>query len=135
VLLTAAPGEASAGNLLLKPESAEDTSRMVQRLKIRTAMQILKLLRENQNSAWCRKMLARLALPPTVHDESHHRVWERRFYPYGIYTEKKQLENLDYLHNNHVTRRLVSSPGAWPWSSWSFYFLQDASIIATDRME
>jgi REP-associated tyrosine transposase len=39
-------------HLLLKPESAEATSRIVQRLKIRTAMQILKQLRENQDKAW-----------------------------------------------------------------------------------
>jgi REP element-mobilizing transposase RayT len=71
-------------HLLPRPESAEATSRTVQLLKVRTAMQILKLLRENQHSAWRRKMLARLALPPTVHDESHHRVWQRRLYPYGI---------------------------------------------------
>jgi REP-associated tyrosine transposase len=122
-------------HLLLKPESAEATSRIVQRIKIRTAMQILKLLRENQDRAWCRKMLARLTLPPTVHDESHHRLWQRRFYPYGIYSKKKQLEKLDYMHNNPVTRRLVRSPGEWPWSSWRFYFLNDTSLITMDRGE
>lgn len=122
-------------HLLLKPERAEDTSRIVQRLKIRTAMQVLKLLREDKDSAWRRKMLARLVLPPSVHDESHHRVWQRRFYPYGIYSEKKQLEELDYMHNNPVTRRLVRSPGDWPWSSWRFYFQEDASIIPMDRAE
>jgi putative transposase len=122
-------------HLLLKPESAEATSRIVQRIKIRTAMQILKHLRENQDRAWCRKMLARMTLPPTVHDESHHRLWQRRFYPYGIYSKKKQLEKLDYMHNNPVTRRLVRSPGEWPWSSWRFYFLNDTSLITMDRGE
>ncbi len=24
--------------------------------------------------------------------------------------------------------------GDWPWSSWRFYFLQDASILAMDRL-
>src|SRR5690348_5906487 len=106
-------------HLLLKPESADATSRIMQRLKSRAATGILKHLRENQDLAWCRKMLARLALPPTVHDESHHRVWQRRFYPYGI----------------PVTRRLVGSPGEWPWSSWRFYFLKDTSLITMDRVE
>ena len=82
-------------HLLLKPESAEATSRIVQRLKIRTAMQILKHLRENQDRAWCRKMLARLVLPPTVHDESHHRLWQRRFYTSGRYTEENKLGKMD----------------------------------------
>jgi len=122
-------------HLLIKPERAGDTSRIVQRLKLRTAMQILKLLRENQDSTWCRKTLARLTLPPSVHDESHHRVWQRRFYPYGIYSEKKRLEKLDYMHNNPVTRKLVSSPRDWLWSSWRFYFMDDTSLIAMDRAE
>jgi hypothetical protein len=77
----------------------------------------------------------RVALPPTAHDESHNRVWQPWFYPYGIYSEKKQLEKLDDMHNNPVTRRLVSSPGKWPWSSWRYYFLEDESIIAMDRAE
>ena len=58
----------------------------------------------------------------------------RRFYGMNIRNGKKQLEKLDCMHNNPVTRRLVSSPGEWPWSSWRFYFLQDESIIAMDRM-
>jgi REP-associated tyrosine transposase len=122
-------------HLLLRPESADATSRIMQRLKSRAATGILKHLRENQDRSWCRKTLARLALPPTVHDESHHRVWQRRFYPYGIYSQKKQLEKLDYIHNNPVTRRLVGSPGEWPWSSWRFYFLEDTSLITMDRVE
>ncbi|TAM83659.1 MAG: hypothetical protein EPN47_05995 [Acidobacteria bacterium] len=121
-------------HLLLKPESAEATSRIIQRLKSRTATSILKELRENQDRKWRRKMLARLALPPAVHDESHHRLWQRRFYPYGIYSEKKQLEKLDYMHHNPVARRLVSSPGEWSWSSWRFYFLEDSTLIAMDRV-
>ena len=125
-------------HLLLKPERAEDTSRIMQRLKLRAAMQILKSLRENQDRSWCRKMLSRLKLPPTVHDESHHRVWQRRFYPYGIYSEKKEREKLDYMHNNPVTRGLVSSPRDWSrlaGSSWRFYFMEDTSLIAMDRAE
>ena len=43
-------------------------------------------------------------------------------------------QELDSMHNNPVTRGLVSSPGEWPWSSWRFYYLQDASILRMDRM-
>jgi hypothetical protein len=49
--------------------------------------------------------------------------------------EKKELEKLDYMHNNPVTRGLVSSPGDWPWSSWRFYFLEDTWLMAMDRAE
>ncbi len=79
-------------------------------------------------------MLARLRLPSTVHDELHYRVCQRRFYPFNTYGEKKRLDKLNYMHENPVKRGLVSSPGDWPWSSWRFYFLQDASILAMDRL-
>ena len=107
-------------HLLLKPEPAESTSLILKRLKEETATHILKVLREQQQYPWCRKMLARLRLPPTVHDESHYRLWQRRFYPFNVYSEKKRLEKLDSRHNNPVPRGLVSSPGDWAWSSWRF---------------
>jgi hypothetical protein len=79
-------------------------------------------------------MLARFSLPTTGPDEASCHVWQRRFYDMNIWSEKKQLEKLDYIHNNPAVQRLVSEPGAWPWSSWRFYFLEDESIIAMDRL-
>jgi hypothetical protein len=38
---------------------------------------MLKVLHEQRQYPWCRKMLARFRRPPTVHDESHYRVWQR----------------------------------------------------------
>ena len=121
-------------HLLLKPQPAETTPLILKGLKEVTADRILKTLRENQRYSWCRKMLARLRLPPTVHDESHYRLWQRRFYPFNVFTEKKLQEKLDYMHNNPVKRGLVSTPGDWPWSSWRFYYWQDASILRMDRL-
>jgi len=69
----------------------------------------------------------------TVHDESHFRLWNRRFHPFDVYTEAKRREKLNY--NNPVKRGLVSSPGDWPWSSWRFYFLHDASVLRMDRLD
>ncbi len=55
--------------------------------------------------------------------------------PFNVYSEKKRLEKLDHMHQNPVKRGLVKSPGEWAWSSWRFYFLHDASILARDRLE
>ena len=120
-------------HLLLRPEPAVIVPLIMKGLKEETAKRILRTLRENLPHRWCRKMLARMQLPPTVHDESHYRLWQRRFYPFNIFTEKKLQEKLDYMHNNPVTRGLVSSPGEWPWSSWRFYHREDASILRMDR--
>jgi len=121
-------------HFLIKPEPAESTSALMQELKKRTAQRIISLLSQNQGRPWCRKMLSGLRLPLTVHSDSRYRVWERRFYPYGVYSEKKRREKLNYMHNNPVKRGLVSSPEEWPWSSYSFYYLQDSSLLSMDTL-
>lgn len=47
-------------HLLVKPEPAASTSRIMQELKKRTAQQILSALSGNQQLPWCEKMLASL---------------------------------------------------------------------------
>jgi len=61
-------------------------------------------------------------------------VWQRKGYDMNIWTAKKVEEKLNYMHNNPVKRGLVKEPGDWPWSSWRFCFLHDASLLATDRV-
>jgi putative transposase len=103
-------------HLLVKPQPAETTPLILKGLKEETAERILETLRRNPQHPWCRKMLARLRLPPTVHDESHYRLWQRRFFPFNVYSEKKRRDKLDYMHNNPVKHGLVKAPGDWPWS-------------------
>src|SRR2546426_11287583 len=88
-------------------------SQVVQRLKERTAIFILKNLRHNRQLPWCRKMLDRLTLPPTVHHHGPYRVWQRRFYDLNVWSEKKRLEKLNYMHANPVKRGVVTSPEQW----------------------
>lgn len=121
-------------HLLIWPEPAGATSKIVQQLKQRAAARILEILRQNRSHRWCAQMLALLRLPSTVHDHLDYRLWQRRFYPFGIYTEKKRLEKLNYMHANPVKRGLVASPEQWPWSSFRFYHLGDASLVKMDRL-
>ena len=121
-------------HILIWPCGPANPSQIVQSLKERTAIFILRNLRENQHPPWCRKMLARLTLPRTVRLHGPYRVWQRRFYDLNVWSEKKRLEKLTYMHNNPVKRGLVSSPDQWPWSSFRFYYLEDSSILPMDRM-
>ena len=84
-------------HLLIKPEPAEATSRFMQELKKRIAQRIVSVLGDREQHPWCRRMLAGLRLPPTVHSDCRYRVWQRRFYPFNFYSEKKRLEKLDYI--------------------------------------
>jgi len=38
------------------------------------------------------------------------RFWQRRFYDFNVWSEKKKAEKLHYMHNNPVKRRLVPTP-------------------------
>ncbi|MHB1033265.1 MAG: REP-associated tyrosine transposase [Pirellulales bacterium] len=49
--------------------------------------------------------------------------WQPRYYPFNVYSEKKALEKLDYMHLNPVRAGLAVSPCDWPWSSARFYEL------------
>ena len=106
----------------------------MQKLRERTANFILRNLRRNLDSPSCQRMLARFELPATVHHHAHYRVWQRGGYDLNVWSEKKRLEKLNYMHNNPVNRCLVKQAGGWPWSSWRFYYLGDASVLAIDRM-
>jgi putative transposase len=79
-------------------------------------------------------MLARIALPATVHSPAAHQVWQRRFYDLNIWSDTKAREKLEYMHGNPVKRRLASSPEQWPWSSFRYYHLEDDSLLPMDRM-
>ncbi|MGH7867595.1 MAG: REP-associated tyrosine transposase [Candidatus Dormibacteraceae bacterium] len=120
-------------HLLIWPEAAQSTSKIVQQLKQRPAARILETLRSNQANRWCAQMLVRLRLPSTVHDHVEYRLWQRRFYPFGIHTEKKRVEKLNYMHANPVRRGLVGSAEEWQWSSFRYYYLGDDSVLTMDR--
>jgi putative transposase len=109
-------------HVLLRAEPADTTTLIVQQLKQQSAFRILSTLKDHAQHPWCGKFLTRLRLPPTVHDSSHYRVWQRRFHPFNVYSEKKHFEKLNYMHNNPVKRGLVAHHGDWPWSSWRFYY-------------
>ena len=121
-------------HMLLWPAPEADPSRILQSLKVRTAMAILARLRKSPAQPWCVRMLARIALPATVHSPAAYRVWQRRFYDLNIWSDAKVREKLKYMHDNPVKRRLVRSPEQWPWSSFRYYHLEDNSLLAMDRM-
>jgi putative transposase len=58
-----------------------------------------------------------------------NRFWQSRFYDFNVWTDKKRIEKLRYIHRNPVTRGLVVSPEQWPWSSFRYYFFQEPGPV------
>ena len=47
--------------------------------------------------------------------------WQTRYYDFNVFTTKKHVEKLRYIHRNPVKRGLVELPEQWPWSSYRHY--------------
>jgi len=61
--------------------------------------------------------------------EKNPHLWQRRFYDFNVWSYKKKLEKLRYMHFNPVKRGLVKDPKDWPWSSYSFYEGRDDGLL------
>jgi putative transposase len=67
-------------------------------------------------------------------DERFPQFWQRRFYDFNVWTQKKKVEKLVYMHMNPVKRGLVEHPKDWPWSSERFYQGRGEVLITIDRV-
>ncbi|MGH9706904.1 MAG: REP-associated tyrosine transposase, partial [Candidatus Acidiferrales bacterium] len=47
--------------------------------------------------------------------------WQRRLYDFNVWSWKKKIEKLNYMHMNPVKRGLAADPKLWAWSSYGFY--------------
>jgi putative transposase len=55
--------------------------------------------------------------------------WQARYYDFNVWTEKKRIEKLKYIHRNPVKRGLVERPEDWAWSSFRHYMTGEAGVV------
>jgi hypothetical protein len=90
--------------------------------------------REKLGFLWCRRMLSRVVLPPTVGHHADFRVWQRKSCGMNIGMAMQVEDKLNYMHKNPMERGLVKESAVCPWSSWRYYSLQHASLLAMDKV-
>jgi putative transposase len=104
-------------HLLIGEPETGTPSTVMQVVKQRFAHQVLKQVRRrrrtNQSRLW----------------EEPEQVWQRRFYDFNVWTEKKRVEKLRYMHRNPVKRGLVLEPEQWKWSSFRWYAMREAGAV------
>jgi REP element-mobilizing transposase RayT len=67
-------------------------------------------------------------------DEAQCRAfWQARFYDFNVWTTRKRVEKLRYMHRNPVKRGLVNSPEQWRWSSYRFYLLGEGGPVRVNE--
>ena len=61
--------------------------------------------------------------------EGQRGFWQERFYDFNVWSTKKRIEKLRYIHRNPVKRGLVESPEQWYWSSFRHYLLAETGPV------
>jgi putative transposase len=95
-------------HMLVSEPRTKPLFRAMQVLKQRVSLQCRQRRRRNNQL-----VLWKTELPPTF--------WQPRYYDFNVYSEKKKVEKLRYMHRNPVKRGLVESPEQWRWSSYRYY--------------
>jgi putative transposase len=47
--------------------------------------------------------------------------WQARYFDFNVFSARKRIEKLRYIHRNPVTRGLCAEPQDWLWSSFRHY--------------
>jgi putative transposase len=55
--------------------------------------------------------------------------WQARYYDFNVWTKRKRVEKLRYMHRNPVKRGLVEKPEDWPWSSFRHYLTGVEGVV------
>ena len=100
-------------HLLISEPEKGTPSTVMQVLKQRFARRLLSQLRRARQPG-------QLSLWETEAVAAAH-VWQRRFYDFNVWSERKRTEKLRYMHRNPVQRGLVDAPEQWRWSSYYAY--------------
>jgi len=113
-------------HLLIGEPEKGNPSKVLQVLK----QKVSRSLRGKRNTA-----AGQLPLPFACERGEAPAFWQRRFYDFNVWSAKKVLEKLEYMHENPVKRKLVAHAKDWPWSSWSHYAKKERGLIAIDALE
>jgi|SRR5579871_1781333 len=112
-------------HLLFSEPERGDPSLVMKVLKQSFARRLLGRMRAAradrwQNSRW-----------ETAITEGH--VWQHRFYDFVVFTEKKRVEKLRYMHRNPMVRGLVLEPEQWDWSSYRHYAIGEHGPVLVNQ--
>lgn len=94
--------------------------------KLSLVMQVLKQRVSRRCRSHKRRNAGQMAL---WKDQSPPTFWQKRYYDFNVFRERKHIEKLRYIHRNPVKRGLVISPELWRWSSFRHYWLGEKGKV------
>jgi putative transposase len=112
-------------HLLISEPPKRTPSTVLQVLKQRVSRRMRRKTRRRTSGAQLNLLFGRL-------DHTLPQFWQPRFYDFNVWSQKKFVEKLQYMHMNPVKRKLVTHPKDWPWSSFSFYAKRNSGLLRID---
>ena len=105
-------------HLLVSEPALGDPSLVMKVLKQRVARRLLsrKPARNAQPELWAEPSAPR-------------HFWQKRFYDFNVWSRRKEIEKLRYMHRNPVKRGLVERPELWRWSSFRCYANGEQGLV------
>ena len=100
-----------------------------------TVMQVLKQRVSQQLRRKRRALAAQLNALVDRSGDPLPRFWQLRFHDFNVWSRKKKVEKLQYMHLNPVKRGLVVHPKDWPWSSFLFYSKRESGLAPIDPLQ
>jgi putative transposase len=58
--------------------------------------------------------------------------WQKRYYDFNVWTDRKIVQKRQYIHRNPVSRGLVSAPEEWKWSSFHHLWKGDIGSVEVE---
>jgi putative transposase len=109
-------------HLLISEPEKGDPSRVMQAIKQGFSRRVLKSVRKRRGAG-----------QQELFAVGSEHVWQRRFYDFNVWTARKRIEKLRYMHRNPVARRLVQEAEQWPWSSYRSYAFGEEGAVRINQ--
>jgi putative transposase len=114
-------------HLLISEPETGTPSTVMQVVKQRFARRVLEAVR---NPTLAEN--ARVGHPEVEVGHPDH-VWQKRFYDFHVWSERKRIEKLRYMHRNPVKEGLVREPEHWLWSSYRSYAYDEPGMVKINQ--
>lgn len=101
--------------------------------EVGTPSTVMQVLKQRTAHALLPKRKRRDRRQSSLFPDEPRYFWQARFYDFNVWTTKKRVEKLRYMHRNPVKRGLVESLEQWRWSSFRFYLLGEVGAVRIDE--
>jgi putative transposase len=89
---------------------------------------------ERSNLAVVLQMLKQIVSRKAGGRSAGNPFWQPRYYDFNVWSARKRVEKLRYIHNNPAKRGLVANPEEWAWSSSRHYASGEESMVEIESL-